>query len=328
VNALLVGRPGVLGWALAAEWLQRGHALWALCPPDAGGAWGMAEFAASPGFRGVVHGAPGDAAALRAVFAERPEACFYLAAEAAPAGAGPGCGLPAAAAREVFVERQGRLLELAETCRAHRARLVFVGGAEVLEGVRGGERQDESWPVRARTPAAAALVAAEQLALSYDHAGGLPVVVCRPFSVYGPLPAGEEEGGVIATFARRAARGERLPVFGDGQQSRDFVHARDVARLLAALGEEARVHGCVVHAASGQETRIAELARRMSAGTGYTFVTHPAPLAEPGRMRGDFSLARRLLGWAPRVDLRAGLREMRAWAAGQAAAARGLRAAS
>jgi nucleoside-diphosphate-sugar epimerase len=319
VDAVLVGGPGPLGHALGEEWLGRGHTLRALCAPGGGG--GFEDFAGRPGFRGVTGRSRVDPDALRALLRERPEVCFCL--PPVPA-AGPFERAPGA----VFVEWLGWLAEVAEACRAKGVRLVCLSSAAVLEAFEGGERQDESWPVAPRTPRDAALLAGEQLVLSYDRAYGLPVTVCRVFNVYGPMPVGLGDPGVIGRFALHAARAERLPVHGDGRQSRDFVHARDAARLVADLGVEPRFHGRVIHAASGEETRIVDLAKSMAGGAGFGFVAHPAPLAEAGRMRGDASLAGRLLKWAPRTGLREGLREMLAWAAARVPADDSMRAAS
>ncbi|MBI5837356.1 MAG: NAD(P)-dependent oxidoreductase [Candidatus Eisenbacteria bacterium] len=318
LSAALVGGSGALGHALVAEWLARGHSVRVLGRSEAS-ARGYAELAGREGFLGFSAGAVGNPEELLPVFSERPAVCFWQVPRASAADASP---------REAFRRVVGEALEVVEACRAHRARLVLAGSSEVLEPYRGREKQSESWPTAARTPRAAALLAAEQLALSCDHTHGLPVSVCRVFGAYGPVPEGEEDDSVIATFARRVARGEKVKIHGDGRQSRDFVHARDVARLLAEMGEDLRVHGTVVHAASGEETRLSELGRSMSAGVGYTFVTHPAPLAEIGRMRGDPSLAARLLRWAPSVTLREGLREMRAWAAADAGRTRDARGAA
>jgi UDP-glucose 4-epimerase len=317
-GALLVGGSGALAHSLAAEWLGSGGWLRALCRP--GESAGLREWAGQTGFRGVAEGAPVDAATLRAALSERPEVCFCLPSS-------PGAGGAGTLLRDTFVEWMGALVELLEACRAHGTRLVYVSSAEVLDSYHGRGRQGEGWPVAPRTPRAAALVAGEQLVLSYDRSYGMPVTVCRTFHVYGPAPAGSDTG-VVTMFARRAARGERLEVHGDGRQSRDLVHARDVARLLAGLGAEPRLHGRVVHAASGEETRIVDLARLMSPGVGFELVTHPSPLAEVGRERGDASLALKLAGWRPGIGLREGLREMRAWAAGQVGRDRSMRTAS
>jgi UDP-glucose 4-epimerase len=107
------------------------------------------------------------------------------------------------------------------------------------------------------------------------------------------------------------AAGEETTIFGDGTQTRDFVHVDDVvAALLLAPGR-----GGVANVGSGTETSVLELHERCRAVSGHAAPGRLAPAREGDVMRSvlDVSLAGRELGWRPRVSLDQGLRKTWEW---------------
>src|SRR3954463_9908294 len=110
------------------------------------------------------------------------------------------------------------------------------------------------------SPYAAQKVACELYAQTYTRAYGLPSVALRFFNVYGPRQDPKSEyAAAIPRFVTRLLAGERPIVFGDGLQTRDFVHISDVvqANLLAATSEKAV--GQVINVASGRSASLVEL---------------------------------------------------------------------
>ena len=137
--------------------------------------------------------------------------------------------------------------------------------------------------------------------------------VLRLANVYGPRQDPHGEAGVVAIFGGRMLRGEQVTIFGDGEQTRDFVYVDDVARAyeLAQIASEP----VTVNIGSGAGITVNELFRRMADQAGFTL--SPVHQEErPGDIRHvvlDNSRARRLLGWAPKASLDEGLRETLAW---------------
>jgi UDP-glucose 4-epimerase len=141
-------------------------------------------------------------------------------------------------------------------------------------------------------------------------------VVLRLANVYGPRQDSGLEGGVVAIFLERMAAGEPTTIFGDGGQTRDFVHVDDVvAAVLAAAAHE----GGTYNVGTGEETsvnRLHELCRSVS-GVDDPPRHEPPRLGDARRSVLDASLAARELGWRPQVGLGDGLRRTWAWTRAQ-----------
>lgn len=138
---------------------------------------------------------------------------------------------------------------------------------------------------------------------------GVPVVTLRLFNVYGEgQRADSPYAAVIPLFIERARQGEPLIIYGDGEQTRDFIHASDVGRAFAsALSWEPGTY----NVASGTATSINELARRILEVTrSESIVEHrPAREGDPVASQADISRARKQ-GFAPRIPLPEGLNRL------------------
>lgn len=136
---------------------------------------------------------------------------------------------------------------------------------------------------------------------------GLETVSLRYFNVYGPRMA--EEGAyctVIAVFLKQKREGQTLTITGDGAQTRDFTHVRDVVRanILAMIGSKVG-QGEVINIGAGNNHSVNEVAAMIG---GQVF--HIPPRVEPHDTLADNSLARELLGWQPEVDFGEGVAEL------------------
>ena len=139
------------------------------------------------------------------------------------------------------------------------------------------------------------------------------LTVLRLANVYGPRQDPEGEAGVVAIFAGRMLHDEEITVFGDGEQTRDFVYAGDVARAHEFAQEASEP--VTVNIGSGAATSVNELADLMAAAAGYSLPSvHEAE--RPGDIRHVVlanDRAKRLLGWTPETPLAYGLSETLAW---------------
>lgn len=135
----------------------------------------------------------------------------------------------------------------------------------------------------------------------------LETVSLRYFNVYGPrLSSDGAYALVIGKFLKQRAEGVPLSITGDGHQTRDFTHVRDVVRanILAAESDQVGA-GEVINIGAGVETSINTLASYFGGS-----VEHIAPRQEPKRTLSDSSLAKRLLNWEPTVSLKVGIEEL------------------
>ncbi len=179
---------------------------------------------------------------------------------------------------------------------------------------------DESHPYVPATPYAAGKAAADLMALSFAHTFGNALTIIRPFNNYGPRQ-NKERGleAVIPLTAARLMRGEAPIIYGDGQQTRDFIYVDDtVAGLLAAYRTPA-ARGQVINLASGEEIRIERVVRGICAYFNYEgkIEYRAARPADVRRHRGDIQRARELLGFAPKIDFEEGLKRTLDWYTGQ-----------
>ena len=140
-------------------------------------------------------------------------------------------------------------------------------------------------------------------------------------NVYGPRQSPHGEAGVVAVFGSRMLEGSGPVIFGDGSQTRDFVHVRDVARAFLLAASEAG-SGMVANIGTGTETSVNDLFDRMARLTGFEGAPEygPAREGEVARSALDASLAAAELGWTPLVDLDEGLSDTVAWLRTEAAA--------
>jgi len=149
---------------------------------------------------------------------------------------------------------------------------------------------------------------AETLMMDYHRQSRVEVRIARIFNTYGPRMA-IEDGRVVSSFVVQALRGEDLTVFGDGSQTRSFCYVDDLVDGLTRLMECEGTTG-PVNLGNPAETTILEFAHKIVELTGSRsrIVHRPLPSDDPRQRQPDISLARKLLGWEPRVSLDAGLR--------------------
>ena len=197
-------------------------------------------------------------------------------------------------------------ISVLEAAREVGAPVVFTSTGGAIYGECDGPASEDAQrnPI---SPYGIAKLCGEEYVRGWGRTHGLRNVVLRLANVYGPRQESGLEGGVVAIFLERMARGEEAVVFGDGGQTRDFVYVGDVVRaLLAAVGLE----GGVFNIGTGEETTIADLHRACAEAAGVAAEPRfeAARLGDVRRSVLDVTRAERDLGWRPEVGLEEGLR--------------------
>jgi UDP-glucose 4-epimerase len=149
-----------------------------------------------------------------------------------------------------------------------------------------------------------------------SHLHGIPTVGLRFFNVYGPRQDPRSPySGVISIFCERISASEPVNIFGDGQQTRDFVYVADVVRALLAGMALRPAASRVFNVCTGVPTSVAELAQLIAelAGRTLNVWTLPPRAGEIRHSLGTPILANAVLGIPGRVPLRAGLDKVLAW---------------
>lgn len=216
------------------------------------------------------------------------------------------------------------LLTLAERTDA---RLVLASTSEVYgDPDRHPQREDYFGNVNPTGPRACydeGKRAAETLTFDYVRRGRVSAAVARIFNTYGPRMR-EDDGRVVSNVVVQALAGRDVTVYGDGSQTRSFCYVADLIEGLLRLERAAATgagHPGPVNLGNPVEVTVAELVTRIVARTGSASqVVHlPLPKDDPRRRRPDIGLARRLLGWEPKVPLETGLEHTIAWFAARGA---------
>jgi dTDP-glucose 4,6-dehydratase len=180
-------------------------------------------------------------------------------------------------------------------------------------GEAGKVPPDENGPLMPKSPVAASKAGADRLAFSYWSAYGTPVVITRCTNNYGPYEVPEK---LVSLFATNAIMGRKLPVYGDGKDTRDWIHVKDHCRALDALMHSGTNAGEVFNIGAGEEHGVLEIADIVlkTLGKGDELIEYVAD--RPGhvmRHAVNSGKIREVVGWGPVEDFGQGIRETVLW---------------
>lgn len=213
------------------------------------------------------------------------------------------------------------LLNLLEGAREGRVqRVVFASSGGVVYGESTLLPHPETAPKLPVSPYGVSKLASEYYLAQYALLYTFGVRLLRYANVFGPRQNPHGEAGVVAIFGSRLRQRRSLTVYGDGQQTRDYVFVGDVARanLLATTMPPivpTGIDDLAVNVGTGRETSVNELARTLMAAAGVTVAIERAA-ARPGELSRSavaIDKARAELGWCPEVTLEDGLRRTFEW---------------
>jgi UDP-glucose 4-epimerase len=199
-------------------------------------------------------------------------------------------------------------LNLMEAARRNGLkRVVFASTGGAIYGEQEQFPCDEEHPRRPVSPYGVAKLATEAYLFFYKVQYGIDYVALRYANVYGPRQDPHGEAGVVAIFCGRMLEGKPSTIFGDGEQTRDYIFVGDVARAnVAALGSKA---SAAFNIGTGVETSVNQLYRSLASAAGVK--TPPSyASARPGEQRRSVISpvrAGQALGWRPEVTLDDGL---------------------
>jgi nucleoside-diphosphate-sugar epimerase len=202
-----------------------------------------------------------------------------------------------------------RLLEAARA--APVGRIVYASSSSVYGNAPRYPSVETDLP-RPHSPYGVTKLAAEHLCVLYAANWDLPTVSLRYFSVYGPR---QRPDMGFRRFLEAAFDGAPLPVYGSGEQVRDFTYVGDIVRATALASEADLAPGTVMNAAGGESVTVNELVGVLGDLLDHELEIVHVP-AQPGdveRTGGSNERARRLLRWEPRTPLREGLARQIEW---------------
>jgi UDP-glucose 4-epimerase len=303
-KACVTGAAGFIGGHLAEALLREGHEVAGLDDFSSGKRETAALLARHAKFT-LIEGSIADAHAVRHAV-EGAIHVFHLAAI-------PSVPLSMAEPQRTTAVNVGGTVNILEAARAARVRRMVLACSCAAYGDGPEQPKHEDLIPRPMSPYAAQKIACELLAQTYTRAFGFPCVSLRFFNVYGPRQDPKSEyAAAIPRFTTRLLAGQRPIVYGDGLQTRDFVHVSDVVRatLLAAVSETAP--GEVINVGSGQSSSLIDLIATLKEAIGGSAANleidhQPARAGDVRASTADISKARVALGYEPRVQLAEGL---------------------
>jgi nucleoside-diphosphate-sugar epimerase len=218
----------------------------------------------------------------------------------------PGVRLSWAEHFHIYVDRNitasQRVLESVRRTRVPR--LVLASSSSVY-----GNAPEYPTPEDALTrpfsPYGVTKLAMEQLAWAYADNWGVPIAVLRYFTVYGP---GQRPDMGMHRFIAKAAAGEPVVVYGDGEQVRDFTYVSDVAAATVAAANADLPPAALFNVSGGSSSTVNNVLRLVAESVGRELTVLKEP-NQPGDVRitgGAIDRARRQLGWEPAVPLEEG----------------------
>ncbi len=203
------------------------------------------------------------------------------------------------------------VLNMLEGCRAAGIeRFVFASSGAPL-GLQTPPLHEEMAP-HPVSPYGASKLAGEGYCSAYYHCYGVETVTLRFGNVYGE--GSGHKSSVVAKFIKQALAGERLEIYGDGRQTRDFIHISDLVQTVRLAAQTQGIGGETFQIATAYETTVSELTEKLLEAMRQEGMTVPDVYfgatrdGDVARNFSDTSKAQERLGWLPTVPLEDGLR--------------------
>jgi len=197
--------------------------------------------------------------------------------------------------------------------RMDSERFLFASTAAVYGDLVSSCREDDT--PSPSSPYAVSKLASEHYCKVYTKLYGIPTVILRYFNIYGPGQSAAY-AGVITRFVREALHQSPPVIFGDGQQTRDFVFINDVVDATLSSLDKSLPRAAIINIATGRATSITSLSKMILdiLRLHNLHPIHASPRAGDVRhSRADISLARKMLNFRPKYDLNKGLRATTDW---------------
>lgn len=325
---LITGGAGFIGSHLAEALLERGHTVTIIDNLSTGKFENIAHLCQNPRFRFAIDSILNEIVLDR--LASECDVIFHLAAAV-------GVKLIVDQPVQTIETNVNGTMAVLRAAVRYRAKVLIASTSEVYgKGNRVPFSEDDDVvlgpTVRSRWSYAASKMIDEFLALAYYREKGLPVVIFRLFNTIGPRQSGRY-GMVVPRFIQQALEGKPLTVYGDGTQSRCFLHVKDAVRAMIALAETDSVLGNVYNIGSQEEISIkdlADLVLRTVKGLQLERKMNPKSLEEEhvevvylpydqayasgfedmSRRLPDITKIQKAIGWSPEIPLQEAIEDI------------------
>jgi UDP-glucose 4-epimerase len=210
--------------------------------------------------------------------------------------------------------------------RNNPVKLLLYASSSEIYGTAQYVPMDEKHPINPQSPYAAGKAAADRLCSSYHHVYKIPVIILRQFNTYGPNQMLKGYSAVIPKFISQVYNNCSPTIYGDGTQTKDFHYIDDLIsayELIIDKWSELDLFGRPINFGTGKETSINKLSEIIleviSKRTGRSLKEDLKPVylpKRPGevmRFAADTSLAKKTLGFSPKIDIKEGIEKYFDW---------------
>jgi nucleoside-diphosphate-sugar epimerase len=307
MNVLVTGGAGFIGRWVVKKLVDDGHDIWIIDNLSNGREENIKEFLHIDNIKGFIKGDIKDKKILDELFQNKFDICYHL-------GASINVQDSLDDPQTTFENDTIGTFNVLEECRKYKTKIVFMSTCMVYDKANDENGITEIHPIKPASPYAGSKIAAENMVLSYWYGYKLPVVVIRPFNTYGPFQKTGGEGGVVAIFIKKKLNNEILNIYGAGTQTRDLLYVEDCARFVVESGYNNEVNGHIINAGLGVDISINDLAVLINEDEeNIKHVPHIHPQSEIQKLLCDYSKAKDLLQWEPKVSLQEGITKTREW---------------
>jgi UDP-glucose 4-epimerase len=307
-RALVTGGAGFIGSTLVDRLLAEGHEVDVVDNLSTGSLGHLSEARGGGSGRFHFHQLDVRSPDLPGLMVRRrPDVVFHLAA---PADVKTSVGDPVA---DADVNVLGSLRALEGARQAGARKFVFASSGGTIYGQASSFPVKESQAQAPLSPYGVSKKVVGDYLYAYRRLYGLEFTTLALANVYGPRQSPTGGAGVVAAFAGRLLDGQPCIVYGDGEQTRDFVFVDDVVDAFSRAGDKGS--GLLCNVGTGKETSVNALYWVMArhAGVGQPPVYAPARAGEPARNSLDPSRAAIHLGWKPWTSLEKGTATVLDW---------------
>lgn len=305
-RAVVAGGSGFIGSHLCCALLERGYDVVAADNFVTGSRRNIEEALRYPGFTQL------DLDITREFdLAETPDIIFHLAS---PASVPDYLSRPL----ETLSVNSFGTRNLLELARRHHAKFLYGSTSEVYGDPLVHPQTETYWgnvnPVGVRACYDEGKRFGEALTVEYGRTLGVDVRNVRIFNTYGPHSR-PDDGRIVPNFITQALRREPITIYGDGSQTRSFCYVSDMVEGILRAVSLPDTNGEIFNLGNPDEYSVLDfaaiIARRLGSQAG--FVYRPLPVDDPVKRCPDISKAKRVLGWAPRVELEDGIDRTAEW---------------
>ena len=249
-------------------------------------------------FENIIRGNMGCSESTKLIRQNNPEVIFHLAADAY---------VPHSFTHplEVVESNINATINVLEAARELDVNQVVCTSSSEMYGPCDGPI-NEDYPMYPTSPYAASKLAADRMAYAYYNTYGVPVSIIRPFNTYGPRHTYD----VIPKFIRLALQDKPLTIYGDGEQTRDLSYVTDMIEGFLLMGSEKKAIGEAVNFGTGKDIKIIDIAKKIIeySGSKSKIVNLKPRTSEVSKLLVDYSKAKKLFGWEPKIFIDEGLK--------------------